>query len=258
MKHNFKSWFLIAALALSVTACISKTKANRTQSNNFSAILSLPKSSPEFSGDDINLILEREKIKKISHKKWPETVKAHNKKALAQLPMLGTGPKVLSKNEAQTVHDEIRNSPVVSDKAILGLGVKNIGLGFCFAKATALHLEINKQRLAHPEKVYKVWITGPMLISGVIWDFHVALLVPAENGKWWALDALEKEPVMLEQWLDRTKALSLNSKSDPLMVFITNSSKLSAASGAYSEQQLSRPEYQGLFRRLNDHYSTTP
>jgi len=133
-------------------------------------------------------------------------------------------------------------------------------IGYCFGRATYLHLTALKMGL-HKDAIRKLWSVGPMKTPDdkIIWQFHVATAVFTSDRGWTVVDTDFAFPVSLDLWRKSQEEMSVDKK---LRTFITDPSKMSVDLDRYSRLQMgldmNRNDdwYRGYFKDMMKSVST--
>lgn len=157
----------------------------------------------------------------------------------------------LEKAEMDELFARIRDNPVTAICNRKKYDPKNIGIGFCFGRAIAAHIEALRMGLAK-ESIKKVWAVGDLVDEEGAWSYHVTTIVRATDGTWWAIDPLMKSAIPVEEWYGRMQAIDT---TGDMRIFITNAKRFGPGrQNKYSPQQLNDKLYNGFFNDLMDHF----
>ncbi len=152
-------------------------------------------------------------------------VNAHNRsvqKALEEpLPEINTTLALaVTKKQADLVVDSEQHHPVVGGANYSQYDPTGC-LGFCFGRATIVHLEAIRRKV-HPSALRKIWVVGSM--NQRTWDYHVTTIVKAADQSWWSLDSNHGEALPVKEWI----ALQAKDSDDgKLMVFVSDARRFS-------------------------------
>lgn len=190
----------------------------------------------------------------------------HNNKLLSvltsmQAPVVtGNWKATLSEAEAYGLYNWLETHPVASSHSTMKYDPHS-QIGFCFGRATAVHLEaLGRPYKLHPSAVRKIWVIGPMHGG---WGHHVATIVLSSN------DSESKEPTFMvidpvtgvvsaTEWVKNIRTNYQISTRDPLMYFVTEPSRFGPFPGRYTKMDLFGPDrgnrnsdaYRGYFDDL--------
>lgn len=149
--------------------------------------------------------------------------------------------------EVEELFQRIKANPRVVESLCLSYRGSQ-KFGFCFGRAFAAHLEALRSGLDR-QSIKKAWMVGPLQFSGEKWNYHVATIVKAKDGQWFAIDPLFQKPLPLKDWHDR-----LRGDFDPSgtsRLYVTAPSRLFPYDEqTYRPQQLNRALFKGFFTDL--------
>ncbi len=194
---------------------------------------------------DVRSKMLRQKSPAVSVEKWNSELVV----ALAA-PLPGTPQRLpsMSRLEADDLYRYLSCHPVAGMKHIRKYDPQG-NFGFCFGRATAVHLEALRRGLARP-RIMKIWGVGPMKGG---WGHHVATLVAAKEGGWWAIDPEISRVVSGTEWIQWLKSEQENAAS-PLVFFVSEAERFGPSPGKYTATDLygtgTDDIYNGYFRDL--------
>lgn len=172
------------------------------------------------------------------YKKSDAQISEQNKSMFRTLsdykPRTGVGRRLdgISKETADLVLSSINQHPVVSEYNLFDR--KNgMSIGFCFGRATYVHLTLLRMGL-NKDAIKKIWAVGPMNAGGITWQFHVATIAKLDTGKWIVIDTYVQQTMSPEDWFKKLRATG-NSK---LRFYVSNPEKFSISLGEYSRVQM--------------------
>lgn len=176
-------------------------------------------------------------------------VEAQNQAMIDALPKTiegGDRMKAVSYDFAKRMLRTIDEHPVVAWYAMQKYDRKEVNIGYCFGRATYVHLALLKNGV-DKRAIKKIWAVGPMLAGGINWAFHVATFARAEDGQWITIDNFPGQIMTIQQWMAHMKLLSADGK---LTFYITEPRKFSVSLGTYDRVQLGRdlPKHQDWYR----------
>lgn len=151
-------------------------------------------------------------------------------------------------DQAKDLYQYLSCHPVASLAHVRKYDPKG-NFGFCFGRATAVHLEALRRGVARP-RIMKIWGVGPMQGG---WGHHVATLVAAKEGGWWAIDPEIGRVVSGVEWIQWLKSEQENAAS-PLVFFVSEGERFGPSPGKYTPVDLygtgTDDIYNGYFRDL--------
>lgn len=127
----------------------------------------------------------------------------------------------------------------------------NRNIGFCFGRATFIHLMLLKMGV-QKNSIRKIWAIGPMNTGDINWRYHVATMVYTKKG-WLVLDTNHGGPVSPQEWIATYSKMSTDGK---LRFYSSDASKFAFMMGKYSRLQLGmdinqeRDFYRGYFKDM--------
>ena len=164
------------------------------------------------------------------------------------LPPSGNRKNGMTRDEAKKLYQQIDCHPVAGMKQVKKYDPQG-NFGFCFGRATATHLEALRQRLSR-SRILKIWGVGPMKGG---WGHHVATLVAAKEGGWWAIDPEIGHVVSGVDWVKWLREEQENS-AEPLVFFLSEAERFGPLPGKYKQIDLFGTDesdiYNGYFRDL--------
>lgn len=125
-------------------------------------------------------------------------------------------------------------------------------IGFCFGRATFIHLILLKMGL-QKNSIRKIWAIGPMNTGEITWRYHVATMAYTKTKGWLVLDTNHGAPVSPQEWMATYSKMSTNGK---LRFYSSDASKLGFKMGKYSRLRLGmdlnqeRDYYHGYFKDM--------
>ncbi|MCM2354775.1 MAG: protein-glutamine glutaminase family protein [Pseudobdellovibrio sp.] len=187
--------------------------------------------------------------------KTPAEVADMNLKTLAsiqqEVPFRATSTRAVEISEvaADKLVDLTYENPIVNP------GSKkydpNRNIGFCFGRATFIHLMLLKMGV-QKNSIRKIWAIGPMKTGDINWRYHVATMVYTKKG-WLVLDTNHGGPVSPQEWIATYSKMSIDGK---LRFYSSDASKFAFMIGKYSRLQLGmdinqeRDFYRGYFKDM--------
>jgi len=130
---------------------------------------------------------------------------------------------------------------VVKYHPVVGLDVEKYergssSLGYCFGRATYLHLLFLKMGL-QKNSIQKIWVLGRILNDrgNGYWQFHVATMVYTQFQGWVVLDVNIGKPLSVPDWILFYLKNNLNEK---IRFYITDANKFGPSVGRYDRVQL--------------------
>lgn len=173
-------------------------------------------------------------------------VKALNDRIPGQLP---TGPGAdITLKEISKIRNSILDHPVVGSPGLSKYD-PSFEVGFCFGRATYVHLEL-LDRGVPAHQIAKIFAIGNLRHRGRPWRFHVATMVQVRGGKWWVIDDLQREPLTVSDWMAAVNAMDLHPTTPTLRYYVTDPAKFQPASGAYDRKVLTEPLFGTYFEDL--------
>lgn len=111
-----------------------------------------------------------------------------------------------------------------------------VEIGFCFGRATFVHLALLKMGL-YRDSIVKLWAVGTMETPGVTWDFHVATAAYVKDRGWMVLDSNYSEPMTVNAWFNEMR--EQNERADgKLRLYVSEPNRFGVDTGKYSRVQL--------------------
>lgn len=163
----------------------------------------------------------------------------------------------LTLEQAQEVFDHAFDHPVVGASALSKYDPQLV-MGFCFGRATFVHLELLR-RGVHKDSIRKVYVVGPMQTGDIFWQFHVATSVRGESGQWYTIDPLFAPSAMpLESWMSTVKETSIDGT---VRFYPTHASKLGPSAFEYNKLPVggvNDPIYNKYFEDMFKTFKTEP
>ena len=232
------------AFTITATARMSVAARNAYRSANLPKVAGSQNKSvaPEVISKESNLIAAERKIP-------AEQVTERNNKILAALEnetveASGKRKVGLSLAEAREVLNRVKTNKVTGQT---GKYDPKGGIGFCFGRALAAHLETLAMGV-QKESVRKIWIVGTMETGGKItWGHHVATMVKATDGSWWVMDTYTNKLSTPTDWVAAVKS-TLKPTNNP-SIFISEPQRWGPNwPSPYSPGALNNDFYNGYFK----------
>ena len=166
----------------------------------------------------------------------------------APLPPTVQRERGMSLDQSKDLYQYLSCHPVAGMKHVKKYDPQG-NFGFCFGRATAAHLEALRRGLAR-SRIMKIWGVGPMKGG---WAHHVATLVSAKEGGWWAIDPEIGKVVSGVDWIKWLKSEQENTE-EPLVFFVSEAERFGPSPGKYTKVDLYGTDdgdiYNGYFRDL--------
>lgn len=179
-----------------------------------------------------------------------------NRRVLADLQKTPTD-QVLTPEQASGLRNFLIQHPIAGDAGIKKYSGSNGTLGFCYGRATLAHVELLR-RGVEAKNIRKLFILGEMRYQNQIWELHVATLAPKAGGGWWVMDGLFDQQYELKDWYQKILSIAVNEQKPIVRIYSSDPIKFLPISGAYSEKDMYRPEYNGFFQDLSSWLNTNP
>jgi hypothetical protein len=135
---------------------------------------------------------------------------------------------------AQKVMASIDRHPIVSSYQDDRYSRPGVEIGFCFGRATYVHLALLKMGV-NKDAIKKIWIVGP-LQTNVKWAFHVATMVKdAQSAEWYVIDNVPGQVLPVREWV---KFLSGYDTQKLARIYISEPQKFSVSIGEYNRVEM--------------------
>lgn len=164
----------------------------------------------------------------------------------------------ITPKQAQRLLDSISPHPVVGQEAYDFYNRPGREIGFCFGRATYVHLALLKMGVKK-EAIKKIWTVGET--GGQMnWIYHVATAVRTTDGKWTVIDNFVGKLVTAQEWATEMRKMTVDGKK---ATFITDAKKFHPQTGTYSRVELGldlsreKDYYQHYFRDLFAWFSSS-
>jgi hypothetical protein len=168
-------------------------------------------------------------------------IKAKNRELLKRMesyvPLASVNrAQSISSSEAVSVLKYMQTHEVVGTEAKPNYKREDVEIGYCFGRATFLHLLLLKMGL-QKGSILKVWAVGPQKSSSgeFNWDFHVADIVYVRGFGWMTLDSGVWKPQPLDHWISHHTDQSLDGK---IRFYVTDASRFTPKFDKYSPVQM--------------------
>lgn len=170
-------------------------------------------------------------------------VRLLNDQVLRALPTSGGGS--LTSTEIREVLKAMVAHPIVGPAGYAKYDPDH-RVGFCFGRAAFAHLEL-LARGARAQEVAKIFALGSLRHRGGPWRFHVATVVKDDQGRWWAVDSLQKDILEVGAWIRAVNAMDIDPKAPTVRYYVTDPAKFQPLLGAYEAKMLQDPLFNGYF-----------
>lgn len=169
----------------------------------------------------------------------PADVSAENKRLLETLqaytPQLPSRRwAMIPLTKATALLRAMQTHPVIGYTASAKYDRPDVGIGYCFGRATYAHLMLLKMGV-QKESIMKIWAAGEMKGANHSWAFHVATITFTPEMGWVAIDTNHNTPITAEQWMTTYQKQSTDQK---LRFYVTPAEKFSFEIGKYDRVQL--------------------
>lgn len=141
----------------------------------------------------------------------------------------------ITRQQAQEILTSINTHPVVSEYIYEKYNQPGVEVGFCFGRATYVHLALLKLGV-NKDSIKKVWAVGPMVTGEIAWDFHVATIVKSTEGSWIVIDSFVGRIMTIEQWIAEISKIAQPGHKN--RYYFTEPKKFSVSLGHYDRIQL--------------------
>ena len=171
----------------------------------------------------------------------PSEVRKLNQKTLKDLE--NYFPKQTSDRAASASLGEIQNllkyvedHPVVSPRNKMRYQKEDVDIGYCFGRATFLHLALLKMGL-QKNSILKIWAMGPHKnpISEVNWGFHVATVAFVKGHGWMSIDTNTFKVQPVAHWIMANQEHSTDGK---MRFYVSTPERFGTNVPQYSRLQL--------------------
>ena len=189
----------------------------------------------------------------------PAEIKRLNQKTLQEIenyqPEFESGKaQFIPINEAANLVTATINHSVVGNTAAEKYNQEGRAIGYCFGRATFIHLMLLKMGL-QKSSIKKIWAVGPMQTDDpkVVWQFHVATMAYSREDGWVVLDSDLLKPQRVELWM---RGLSEKNKDGKLRFYATEPRQFALNFSGYDRTQLGlnslreQDWYRGYFQDL--------
>ncbi|MCB0370531.1 MAG: hypothetical protein KDD45_14180, partial [Bdellovibrionales bacterium] len=161
---------------------------------------------------------------------------------------------VPTENLTLKIQSSINKHPVVSFLHRSHYQQENTEIGYCFGRGCYVDLVLFRLGV-NQNSVKKIWAVGAMAAPGVIWQFHIGVLVQLPDKSWIVIDNNPGSYKVhsLDSW---TRYFKAKNSDGNLRFYITDSSKFTPSTGTYDSVQLglnlqrSSDWYKGYFQDL--------
>lgn len=139
-------------------------------------------------------------------------------------------------HQAQKLMTATQQNEVVGFRASQKYQNPKFAIGYCFGRATFIHLMLLKMGV-QKESIYKIWAVGGLVtnIPDVVWGHHVATVVFTRDKGWVVLDTNEAKPITVEEWMNSQISRSTDGQ---IRFYLTDAAKLGVDIGRYSRLQM--------------------
>lgn len=132
---------------------------------------------------------------------------------------------------AQLVINSIEKNPVTTIKNYAQYNQPGIDLGFCFGRATYVHLLLLKMGV-EKRAIKKVWLIGTMKAGSINWGFHVAVAVKSTTGEWLMADSVPGKLLNIRDWV--AYFAPQNKEHKNLRVYVSEPARFGTGPGVYT------------------------
>lgn len=165
--------------------------------------------------------------------------------------------RYISKKDAQVVLAAANENPVVSlYLAEKEYDPKNLGIGFCFGRATFINRYLVQSGVSRAN-VKKAFVVGPM--SRGAWGWHVTTIVESRDSKgneiWLTIDPVAGKIMEVSEWYNYWRTSASDDKK--LRLYITDAGKFGAGGySTYDQDSFSDEFYNGYFDDMETWFQT--
>jgi hypothetical protein len=154
--------------------------------------------------------------------------------------------------EANDLYQRVVKHPVANLNNTVKYDPKGQGIGYCFGRAMAAHLEALFNMDLKNSSIRKLFAVGSLQTGQTKWGWHVTAVVKAKEGGWWAIDPIIGSPIKAEDWYNKMLT-SFNPKKD-LVLFHDRALRFGPQVKRYTLQQINSEFYNNYFKDLLDIY----
>lgn len=160
---------------------------------------------------------------------------AMEQKELSKLTKLASpeASDAITLKQANKLLKSISPHPIVGDIAYDYYNRAGREIGFCFGRATYVHLALLRMGVKK-DAIKKIWTVG-QTGGEVNWIYHVATAVRTTDGNWTVIDNFVNRLVTAQEWATMMRTMTVDGKK---ATFITDAKKFGPKTGAYSRVQL--------------------
>lgn len=155
------------------------------------------------------------------------------------------------KADAKTIQEvfvELSHNPISKVDAVTRYD-KRGDVGFCFGRALMVHYQLLGRGVPQSQMA-KIFAVGKIRYKNQLWDFHMATLVKATDGKWWVIDSLFEKPIPASDWMRRVTGFGVNRTFPEVRFYVTDPRKFQPSYPEYRLEQLTLPDLRPYFDDL--------
>ncbi len=158
----------------------------------------------------------------------------------------------ISLSEANDLYQRVAKHPVADLKNRSKYDPNNAGIGYCFGRAMAAHLEALFNMNVKNSSIRKLFAVGSLQTGSTKWGWHVTAVVKAKEGGWWAIDPIIGSPIKAEDWYN--KMLTSFNPTKDLVLFHDRAMRFGPQVQRYTLQQINLEFYNNYFKDLLEVY----
>lgn len=195
-------------------------------------------------------VLDKEKRRLLRNDFFYSQVNQLNKETLTELKHSSQKESESIASVLEPVRAAVQTHPVAGIDQVSTFP-DGYQVGFCFGRALLVHYELLKAKV-EPRRILKIFAIGELMIKGIFWRFHVAVMVEDPNRGWFVVDPMQETVMDLSDWVASVEYLDIKSPLGRTRFYVTLPEKFLPSYGAYDPNMMELPEFNHYFQRLFD------
>jgi hypothetical protein len=122
-------------------------------------------------------------------------------------------------------------------------------IGYCFGRAAYVHYLLLRAGVPQ-QHIAKIFGLGKLKWEQGLWDYHMATMIPADDGQWLVIDNLFEKVLTHREWMERVAQFDIKKDLSQVRFYVTDPRKFQPAYAQYSLSNFNIPELKDFFDDL--------
>lgn len=122
-------------------------------------------------------------------------------------------------------------------------------IGYCFGRAAYVHYLLLQAGVPQ-QHIAKIFGIGKLKLEQRLWDYHMATMIPGNQGQWLVIDNQFEKVLTHQEWMQRVARFDIKQDLSQVRFYVTDPRKFQPAYNKYSLGDFNIPELKGFFEDL--------